>query len=138
MHSFKNLLSLRLVILTMLFGLISTNAFAGFIVYTDRAIFLADAATAGLTLTNEDFSGSDPGGYDPFTIDDGNSKTVTMDIKSGDWTSSGNDRISDFDATIVSMSSSALTGSVAGIGFDMQSDDAAILSINGGATSTSR
>ena len=72
------------------------------------------------------------------SIDDGNSKTVTMDITSGAWTSSGNDRISDFDATIVSMSSSALTGSVAGIGFDLQSDDAATLSINGGATSTSR
>ena len=69
--------------LTMLFGLISTNTLAEFIVYTDYATFLAYAATKILTLTNEDFSESEPGGYDLFTIDDSNSKTITMDIASG-------------------------------------------------------
>ena len=51
---------------------------------------------------------------------------------------SGNDRASDFDTAIFSMSSSTLTGSVDRIRFDLQSDDAANLNINGGATSTSR
>ena len=61
-----------------------------------------------------------------------------MNTTSGAWTSSDNDKTGHFYAAIVSMSSSALTGSIAGIGFDLQNDDAATLNINGGATATSR
>ncbi len=90
---------------------IQSGAYAAFITYTDRSAFEAAAAGVSLTLTNEDFA-VDPG--DPFTITDGtNSVTLDHDGSYG----AAVIQSSGFDAP-VSAFSTAVTGVVAGIGFD--------------------
>ena len=97
----------------ILFCLVQNYAFGTFITYTDRATFLAAAAGASLTATNEDFT-VDPG--DPFTIDDGSGNSVTLDITSGNH--SVNELRSGVSGLTLSLSSTGAAGSVAGIGFD--------------------
>jgi hypothetical protein len=119
----------------VLFCLVQTYASATFVTYSDRAAFLADAATASLTTTNEDFS-TNPG--DPFTISDG-SNSVELDILVGSHSGGLLTSVTStgfFETVNVELGSSSVVGSVVGIGFDFILNGVAIgsllrLGING-------
>jgi hypothetical protein len=98
----------------LLLGAVQETANAAFVTYTDRADFLSAAASVPLRTANEDFS-TDPG--DPFTIDDGIGNSVTLDLIGGTW-SPVSERLED--AVDVLLRSTAVNGTVVGIGFDFE------------------
>lgn len=107
------------------------NALAGFVAYTDRPTFQADATTAGLTLTNENFA-TDPG--NPFTIT-GPGGSATLLIDSGAYNGINQELFSG----AITLLGTGLTGAVYGIGFNFSAPDftGASLSLNSSADTTS-
>ena len=98
----------------LLLGAVQETANAAFVTYTDRASFLSAAASVPLRTANEDFS-TDPG--DPFTIDDGIGNSITLDVIRGTW-SPVSERLED--TVEVLARSTAVNGTVVGIGFDFE------------------
>jgi hypothetical protein len=123
----------------VLFCLVQTAAFATFVTYTNRALFLSDAATASLTATNEDFSTAPT--LPTFSITDGsNGVTLTDNTVGGTPIAhTGSELIVPNVGVILDLGSTAVTGTVFGIGYDFISiaGPGASLSLNSGAATVS-